>query len=97
MLLRMKRSLFITLFVSVHILFVLLIIHKQNNFIALSYENQRTQKRILELQDSKKILLREQYALTSHEHVKKFAQTKLGLEPVKMSQIKRLVSERLTP
>ncbi len=86
----MKRSWFITLFVSVHILFVLLVIHKQNNFIALSYEHQRKHKRILELQDEKKQLLHEQYALTSHAHVKKFAQTKLGMEPVRITQMKKL-------
>jgi cell division protein FtsL len=86
----MKRSLFISLFVSVHILFVLLVIHKQNNFIALSYEHQRKHKEILKLQDRKKQLDRERYMLTSHEYVKQFAQTKLGMQPVRMSQIRKI-------
>ena len=86
----MNRSFFIAIFVSAHIAFVLLTIHKQNAFIQLSYEKQRKEKAILALREQKKQLTQERYALHSHEQVKKVAQQQLHLEPIKISQIRKV-------
>ncbi len=86
----MTRSLFIAIFVSAHIAFVLLTIHKQNAFIQLSYDKQRKEKAILALREQKKQLTQERYVLHSHEQIKKVAQQQLNLEPIKISQIRKI-------
>lgn len=87
----MKRSVFISLFIGVHVVFVLLVIHKQNAFIALSYDKQRKEKMIAQLKETKKLLEREQYALTAHERVKTFASKELGMEPMSIKQLRTLL------
>lgn len=85
-----KKSLFISCFIGVHILFVLLVIHKQNKFIEFSYEKQRKEKMIAQLRELKKKLERERYILTSYERVKSFAQKELGMEPMSIKQFRNI-------
>lgn len=86
----MKRPFFISCFIGAHILFVLLVIHKQNKFIEFSYEKQRKEKMVAQLRELKKKLERERYALTSHERVKTFAHKELGMEPMSIKQLRTL-------
>lgn len=87
----MKRSWFITLFISTHILFILLIIHKQNRFIDLSYQNQKKEKQKNELLNSKKELTNQLYAQANHSHIKTYA-IKNGMEPISLAQVKKIAS-----
>lgn len=86
----MKRSTFIAIFTITHVMFILLIIHKQNRFINLSYQKQKKEKQKVELVEKKKDLMRQQYVLTNLQHVKQIAQETLLMKPTTISQVQKL-------
>jgi hypothetical protein len=86
----MKRKTFAALFFSTHILFIVLIIHKQNRFISLSYEKQKKERVREELHEKKKLLTQQYHAHVNPSMVKDFAKSQLRMEPVALSQVRKL-------
>ena len=85
----MKKAAFISLFITAHAVFIVLIIHKQNEFIALSHQKQKMEKGKEELLIKKKQYTQQQYALANHTAVKNFAAS-VGMKPMAMSQVRKL-------
>jgi len=85
----MKKNLFITLFIGVHISFFFLQIHKQMQFIKESFTKQRNEQTVSKLTHKKQAKLNELYALQNRQDVRSYAQKKLALRPVSMNQLNR--------
>jgi len=86
----MKRSTFITIFIGAHIIFAGLQIYKQNEFTRLSYNYQKKENQKEQLVKKKNQLIHEQFAQTNHTDIKEFARQHLQMEPVNISQVKKL-------
>lgn len=86
----MKKPHFAIIFLGAHVAFILLIIHKQNLFINLSYEKQKKEQLRTTLKEQKQQLLQQHYALSNHKDIKGFAHTQLTMEPITMAQVKKL-------
>jgi cell division protein FtsL len=86
----MKRSLFITIFITANIAFIVLHLHKQSQIIKFSYEKQKIEYERRALAKQKQELTHQIYTLHDRGRVKEFAYKNLGMEPVKISQIKKI-------
>ncbi len=86
----MKKTTFATIFFCTHILFVILVIHKQNLFISLSYDKQKKEKLREELLEQKKLLTQRNHALANPSLVKDFAKKNLNMEPIALTQVRKL-------
>lgn len=91
----MRKQLFITLFITVHLFFVFSQIHKQSQFIKLSYQNQKCDKLKQEFAAKKQTL---NYALRKEMHnpaaIKTVAQEKFRMQKMALNQIKLLPHEQ---
>lgn len=85
----MKRGVFIVAFIVLHVLFVALKIDKQSKTTQLSYEKQRLEKEYSQLVTQKKQLTQQLYNLQNLDTIKKIA-LQQGLEPIKLSSVKRI-------
>ncbi len=86
----MKRSSFIGFFVGGQILFILLHLHKQSLFIKYSYLKQKVETEKESLEKENEHLTHQLYTLHDRAQVKEFAQNKLDLKPMKITQIKKI-------
>jgi hypothetical protein len=78
---------FLTILFLVSISFIFLKIYQHNLLIKLSYEKQRVESEKNELKKKKSELLVKYFELSNQLVVKNMAQEKLGLQPLKLSQI----------
>ena len=74
----------------VNIVIVFLIIYKQNVFIKYSYQAQKLEKEIADLENKKEALTQELYAMQNPAHVKEYARKNLGMENLPLKRIKKL-------
>lgn len=79
-----------SLFVGTHIVFVILLIHKQSYIVKLSFTKQRLEKKKLELIEQKKNLTNRLIALQNPSSIKQYASSRLGMRPVSLDRIKKL-------
>ena len=87
----MKKYIFITLFIVLHLFFITLQIHKQSLFIKSSYEKQRLEQKRKQLYTRKQELEQRVAELHNLDRVKQFAQEQLNLQPIERKQIKKLL------
>ena len=85
----MKKTVFITLFITTHISFLFLHIHKQMEFIKESFTKQSYEQELVKLTHKKQARLNELYALQNKQDVKAYATQKLALQPASMAQLPR--------
>jgi hypothetical protein len=86
----MKRGIFLTIFISTHITFVVLQIHKHSQFIKQSYRKQKNEQLRNKLLQEKQSLVHQWYALHNQDQIKEYAQKKLGMIAINLQQIKKL-------
>lgn len=84
----MKSSTFIGFIISIHVLFILLEIVKQNQLAQLSYTNQRLLNRLQELQKQEQQLIQQLEQEHNFDKVQEFAQTNLQFKPQTLKQTK---------
>lgn len=87
-----KQTTFIVTFVATNVLFIFLQIHKNGLFIKESFRQQKLAAHRSELEREKAQLTHQLCALKSHQKIKEFAHTELGMNPVKLTQIKQPVA-----
>jgi len=86
----LKRSSFIILFIGAQVSFIFLQIHKHAQFIKQSFIKQKNE-RIKENLDLARLNLEiELNTLKNQSLIKKIAQEKLHLKPIRLNQVKRL-------
>jgi predicted membrane chloride channel (bestrophin family) len=90
----MKKTVFITLFISTHIGFFFLHIHKHMQFIKESFTKQKYEQALSTIAQKKQARLNELYALQNKQDVKAYATRKLALKPVSMTQLHRFSYEQ---
>jgi hypothetical protein len=86
----MKKALFLTLFIVAHIGFFFLQIQKQMKFIKASFNKQKQEQVIAQLEQQKQEELNTLYRLQNKKEVQSFASEKLSLKPMRMSQLHRV-------
>jgi len=86
----MKRSLFISTFIGVHLFFAFFQVHKHSNLIKLSYQKQKHELTRENLIQKKRDLTQQLYALQDRAAIKEFAQQELKMEKVSINQVKKL-------
>lgn len=86
----MKRSTFIAIFISTHLGFVFLHIHKHTQFVKQTYTKQKNERHLASLEVKKQQLLQELHMAKNHSRIKEFAKTNLNMAPVRLSQIKKV-------
>lgn len=86
----MKRSSFIIVFIVAHIMFACLQIFKQQEFTRRSYKYQKDERYKQELDEKKKTLTNQLFALSNHTDIKKFAHAQLSMEQIHISQVRKL-------
>lgn len=85
----MKKNLFVSLFISVHIGFFFLQIHKQMQYIKESFAKQRNEQTMAKLLQKKQAKQNELYALQNRRDIQSYASRKLALRPVSLNQLHR--------
>ncbi len=78
---------FLTILFLVGLSFIFLKIYQHNLLIKLSYEKQRVENEKNELKKKKSELFVKYFELSNRQLVRSKAQEKLGLQPLKLSQI----------
>jgi len=86
----MKRSTFISLFIGTHLLLVVLQVYKHSKHAQLLYDKQKQESRKTNLLARRQQLTQELYACKDRAAVKEFAVKQLHMEPIRLSQIKKL-------
>ncbi len=86
----MKRPYFITIFVATHIFFIFFQIHKHSKIIRLSYQKQKSEQKREQLVQRVQELTQQLHALKEKSSIKKFAQETLGMQKIKLSQVKKI-------
>lgn len=86
----MKRNTFIAMFITAHIVFIFLQVHKHTQFVTFTYARQKLEKKQNTLQQEKQLLTQQLYALKDRDTVKKFARKTLKMRPIRLNQVKKL-------
>lgn len=86
----MKQPIFVTIFISVHIVFIFLQIYKHTQQVALSFQKQKNERVFTTLQEKKQELTNKWCSRINRSEVKKVAIEQLGMKPLQLSNIKRL-------
>ncbi len=87
-----NKTFWLILFIAMQCLFIILHISKQSIWIKMSYTTQKYETAIKKLHEQKKELLHTLYELQNPKEIKRYAQEKLGMNPLKISAIKRINS-----
>lgn len=86
----MKRSPFLALFVAANIGFVLLHLHKQSQFIQLSYTKQKLEAQMSNLHKQKQELTHQLYTFYDRARVLNYAKKELNMSHAKVGQFKKM-------
>lgn len=84
----MKAPITIALFLGANVILLFLHIHKTSVLVAESYRKQKNEHAKDDLVKKKDLLIQQLYTAKNHAAIKGFAMKKLGMEPVRLSQIK---------
>lgn len=86
----MKKSSFLALFIAVNVGFILLHLHKQSQFIQLSYTKQKIEAEMTHLHKQKQELTHQLYTLYDRARVLNYAKNELNMSQARVSQFKKL-------
>lgn len=88
----MKRSSFLALFIAANVGFILLHLHKQSQFIQLSYTKQKLEFQMSSLQKQKQELTHHLYTFYDRARVLNYAKKELNMNYAKVGQFKKINS-----
>lgn len=86
----MKRSVFISLFVGIQFVLVTLQVYKHSKHTQMLYDKQKHEAYKINLLAKKQQLTQELYACKDRTIIKQYAINNLHMEPVRLSQIKKI-------
>ena len=86
----MKKSAFLALFIATNLSFVLLHLHKQSQFIHLSYTKQKIEHETCILTKQKQELTHQLYTLYDRTRVLNFAKKELNMIQARVGQFKKI-------
>ena len=85
-----KKYGFNIIFLFTNVLFIFLLIYRKTTFSHLHYEKQRLDSNLEDLIKDKQKLEQELLIIKEPRKIQKFAQKKLGMQKIKISQIKKI-------
>lgn len=88
----MKRMAFFTLFITTHVLFAILHIHKNTQFIKQTFAKQKSDSNLEKLALKKQELTKKIYLCQNQESIKEYVDKQLHLQPLSIKQVKKLGS-----
>ncbi len=86
----MKKRTFITLFISVHLIFICALIDKQSRLTKLSYQKQASEQKLKKLKIKKQELTNKLLGFQNHQKIKEYATNELKMNPLFLKNIKKL-------
>ncbi len=86
----MKKNTFIVLFITAHILFIFLQVHKHTQFVKSTYAQQKHEKKQSTLKRKKQSLVQQLYALKDRDTIRKYAKNTLKMRPIRLNQVKNM-------
>ncbi len=90
----MQKKYFISFFIGMHVIFIILTIHKQSSHIKLTYEKQRLEKEQRELKAEHNVLMERFNKLQDPEMIKHYALNKLHMKHISLNQIRHTHDNR---
>jgi hypothetical protein len=91
---RALTSALLVVFVLVNLIFIFLQIHKQSQFVKISYAHQRLQKEKDHLIRRRNELIHQIHLQQSRKNVQKYAQDQLGMCETNVKQIHKISLEK---
>ena len=92
----MEKRVFITLFITAHLLFVCALIDKQTRLVKLSYQKQIYEQKIKSLFLKRQLLTNKIHTLQNHKEIKAYAINELKMNPLFLKNVKK-ISLKKTP
>jgi cell division protein FtsL len=86
----LSRHSFTLVFVSVNIIFVFLLIYRKSYLVNLNYQKQRLEYQLQVFKKERDIAEHNFFILKNPNRVQKYAVSKLGMQKVKIDQLKKL-------
>ena len=86
----MKKISAIVLFFCFHALLIFFEVHKQSNYLKLSYEIQKLQTQLNELTKQKSTLTHTLYTYQQPCNIKDIAEKKLFMKPIELKDVKKI-------
>lgn len=86
----MKRSIFISLFIGAQFALITLQVYKHSKHTQMLYAKQKHEAHKINLLAKKQQLTQELYACKDRTTIKQYAVKKLHMEPIRLSQIKKI-------
>lgn len=77
--------------IAIHISFIILQIYKHTQYITHTYRIQKSEQKKNTLMKKKQALMQQLYTLKDRDRIKKFACTMLGMQSVRIHQVKKLI------
>lgn len=90
----MKRKNFFSLLFLLGLFLVFLKIYQHNLLIKMAFEKQRLERQRLKLKDKRSLLLIKFFKLKNFKKIQQIAVDDLGLQELKLSQIKKVSEDR---
>ncbi len=87
----MKKTTFISLFITTHLCLIVLQIYKHSQFVQASYKNQKYEQEIKSLVQQEQNLSQQLCAAKNLKETKEYAAAH-NMQKIKLNQIKKLVS-----
>lgn len=86
----MKKSPFLSLLISMNVLFVFMYIHKASQCLSQSHLKQELEKNSKELAHKKQTLTHEIHVAQNRSSIHDFAYRQLNMAPISITQIKKI-------
>ncbi len=86
----MKKRTFITLFISVHLIFICALIDKQSRLMKLTYQKQAYEQKLKQLKTKQQELTNRLLTFKNHQKIKEYATNELKMSPLFLKNIKKL-------
>jgi cell division protein FtsB len=90
----MKRTVFALFFIGMHIIFIVLQIHRHTLYVQYCYQKQKNEKLYESLIKEKEILTYELHNLHNSTTIKEYAQNTLGMIPINLKHVKKVSYEQ---
>ena len=90
----MQSSRFMCLVVATHVAFIVAHIHRHTRFIGESFRRQRNERTRQQLVHKRQELAAQLCAIQDHGYIKRYAEEKLHMKPISLSQVKKLEPQK---
>ena len=90
----MKKMSAVVLFFCFHALLIFFEVHKQGQYLKLSYDIQKLQTQICDLTKEQSNLMYGLHALQQPDIIEKIAEKKLAMKPIELKKIQTISSEQ---